>query len=58
MMRQARAGAIWLLALILSGLLLPLLGCGEKKEETAPGYYEGPMKPKGSGGTGAKAGGV
>jgi hypothetical protein len=56
MMRPTRRGTIWLL--ILSGLLLPLLGCGEKKEESAPGYYEGPMKPKGSGSAGAKAGGV
>lgn len=58
MMRPTRRGTIWLLMLILSGLLLPLLGCGEKKEEAAPGYYEGPMKPKGSGSAGAKAGGI
>ena len=28
----------------------PLLaGCGKKAEPSAPGYYEGPMKPKTSG---------
>lgn len=29
-------------------VLLALTGCGKKEEASAPGYYDGPMKPKGA----------
>jgi hypothetical protein len=50
------------LALLASGILALVMGCSPKKEESAPGYYEGPMQPKSPGGGGGvaapKAGGV
>jgi len=35
-------------ALALIAILALLIGCGQKEDKPPPGYYEGPMKPKGT----------
>lgn len=48
-MRTNRSGGIALAGIAFVAVLLPLLaGCSHKQEAAPPGYYSGPIKPKGA----------
>lgn len=49
-MNRSRRNLVALVSVLGLLVLLPVLlaGCQKKEEPNAPGYYTGPMKPKGT----------